>query len=107
MQIPLSYAEDIIGIRGTNIEYIRRASGAILTVQESRVPDEIIVEIKGTSSQVQMAQQLIQVGESRKPCHLEKGNYQTMFSGFARSIQLTLAYCTTTRSILNFRSLKS
>ena len=63
MQIPLSYAEDIIGIQGTNIAYIRRTSGAILTVQESRVPDEIIVEIKGTSSQVQMAQQLIQVGE--------------------------------------------
>ena len=64
MQIPLSYAEDIIGIQGTNIEYIRRTSGAILTVQESRVPDEIVVEIKGTSSQVQMAQQLIQVGDS-------------------------------------------
>ncbi|KAL1335437.1 hypothetical protein HN51_064330 [Arachis hypogaea] len=60
MQIPLSYAEDIIGIQGTNIDYIRRTSGAILTVQESRVPDEIIVEIKGTSSQVQLAQQLIQ-----------------------------------------------
>jgi len=61
MQIPLSYAEDIIGIQGTNIEYIRCTSGAILTVQESPVPDEIIVEIKGTSSQVQTAQQLIQV----------------------------------------------
>ncbi|KAK7329149.1 hypothetical protein VNO77_23296 [Canavalia gladiata] len=60
MQIPLSYAEDIIGIQGTNIDHIRRTSGAILTVQESRVPDEIIVEIKGTSSQVQTAQQLIQ-----------------------------------------------
>ncbi|XP_058755557.1 RNA-binding KH domain-containing protein PEPPER-like [Vicia villosa] len=60
MQIPLSYAEDIIGVQGTNIDYIRRTSGAILTVQESRVPDEIIVEIKGTSSEVQTAQQLIQ-----------------------------------------------
>ncbi|CAK8564089.1 unnamed protein product [Lathyrus sativus] len=60
MQIPLSYAEDIIGVHGTNIDYIRRTSGAILTVQESRVPDEIIVEIKGTSSEVQTAQQLIQ-----------------------------------------------
>lgn len=65
MQIPLSYAEDIIGIQGTNIDYIRRTSGAILTVQESRVPDEIVVEIKGTSSQVQTAQQLIQVGDFR------------------------------------------
>lgn len=62
MQIPLSYAEDIIGVGGTNIAFIRRNSGAILTIQESRgLPDEITVEIKGTSSQVQMAQQLIQV----------------------------------------------
>lgn len=65
MQIPLSYAEDIIGIGGANIAYIRRTSGAILTVQESRgLPDEITVEIKGTSSQVQTAQQLIQVGDN-------------------------------------------
>ena len=67
MQVPLSYAEDIIGIQGNNIAYIRRTSGAILTVQESRVPDEIIVEIKGTTSQVQMAQQLIQVGGLNGP----------------------------------------
>lgn len=61
MQVPLSYAEDIIGIGGANIAYIRRTSGAILTVQESQgMPDEITVEIKGTSSQVQIAQQLIQ-----------------------------------------------
>lgn len=72
MQIPLSYAEDIIGIQGTNIDYIRRTSGAILTVQESRVPDEIVVEIKGTTSQVQTAQQLIQVGDFIWPFHLEK-----------------------------------
>lgn len=62
MQIPISYAEDIIGIGGNSIEHIRRTSGAIITVQESRgLPDEITVEIKGSSSQVQMAQQLIQV----------------------------------------------
>ncbi|XP_071697354.1 RNA-binding KH domain-containing protein PEPPER-like [Rutidosis leptorrhynchoides] len=61
MQIPLVYAEDIIGVGGTNIAYIRRTSGAVLTVQESRgLPDEITVEIKGTASQVQTAQQLIQ-----------------------------------------------
>ncbi|CAK9188002.1 unnamed protein product [Ilex paraguariensis] len=65
MQVPLSYAEDIIGIGGANIAYIRRTSGAILTVQESMgLPDEITVEIKGTSSQVQAAEQLIQVGPS-------------------------------------------
>ncbi|XP_028080131.1 RNA-binding KH domain-containing protein PEPPER-like [Camellia sinensis] len=34
MQIPLSYAEDIIGIGGANIAYIRRTSGAILSVQD-------------------------------------------------------------------------
>lgn len=62
MQVPLSYAEDIIGIGGTSIAYIRRTSGAILSVQESRgLPDEITIEIKGTSSQVQTAEQLIQV----------------------------------------------
>ncbi|KAL3533275.1 hypothetical protein ACH5RR_006796 [Cinchona calisaya] len=61
MQIPLDYAEDIIGVGGANIAYIRRTSNAILTVQESRgLPDEITVEIKGSSSQVQTAQQLIQ-----------------------------------------------
>lgn len=62
MQIPLVYAEDIIGVGGTNIDYIRRTSGAVLTVQESvGLPDEIIVEIKGTTSQVQTAEQLIHV----------------------------------------------
>ncbi|KAL8208653.1 hypothetical protein R6Q57_008065 [Mikania cordata] len=61
MQIPLVYVEDIIGAGGTNIAYIRRTSGAILTVQESRgLVDEITIEIKGTASQVQIAQQLIQ-----------------------------------------------
>ncbi|ONK56367.1 uncharacterized protein A4U43_C10F7730 [Asparagus officinalis] len=61
MQIPLTYAEDIIGIGGGNIAYIRRTSGAVLTVQESGgLADEITVEIKGTSNQVQTAQQLIQ-----------------------------------------------
>ncbi|KAE8660292.1 RNA-binding KH domain-containing protein PEPPER [Hibiscus syriacus] len=61
MQIPFSYAEDIIGIGGVNIAHIRRTSGAIITVQESGgLSDEITVEIKGTSIQVQLAQQLIQ-----------------------------------------------
>lgn len=61
MQVPLAYAEDIIGIAGRNIAYIRRTSGAVLTVQESLGRgDEITVEIKGTASQVQTAQQLIQ-----------------------------------------------
>ncbi|CAJ1975848.1 unnamed protein product [Sphenostylis stenocarpa] len=75
MQIPLSYAEDIIGIQGTNIDYIRRTSGAVLTVQESRVPDEIVVEIKGTSSEVQTAQQLIQdfISSHKEPATISYG----------------------------------
>lgn len=64
MQIPLTYAEDIIGVKGANIAYIRANSGAVVTIQESLgSPDDITVEIKGTSSQVQAAQQLIQVIE--------------------------------------------
>ncbi|CAJ2631467.1 flowering locus K homology domain [Trifolium pratense] len=61
MQIPLSYADAVIGTAGTNISYIRRASGATVTIQETRgVPGEMTVEISGTASQVQTAQQLIQ-----------------------------------------------
>lgn len=62
MQIPLTYAENIIGVGGTNIAHIRRTSGSVLTIQESGTSrDEITVEIKSTSSQVQIAQNLIQV----------------------------------------------
>lgn len=61
MQIPLTYCDDIIGVGGSKIAYIRRSSGATLTVQESMgLADEITVEIKGNSAQVQAAQQLIQ-----------------------------------------------
>lgn len=61
MQIPLSYADAVIGTSGANISYIRRASGATIAIQETRgVPDEMTVEINGSASQVQTAQQLIQ-----------------------------------------------
>lgn len=61
MQIPLSYADAVIGTAGSNISYIRRASGSTVTIQETRgVPGEMTVEINGTASQVQTAQQLIQ-----------------------------------------------
>ncbi|KAJ9172047.1 hypothetical protein P3X46_015337 [Hevea brasiliensis] len=61
MQIPLSYADALIGVSGANISYIRRASGAAIAVQETRdVPGEMTVEINGTASQMQTAQQLIQ-----------------------------------------------
>ncbi|KAI9077994.1 hypothetical protein K1719_040123 [Acacia pycnantha] len=61
MQIPLSYADAVIGTAGASISYIRRISGATVTIQETRgVPGEMTVEISGTASQVQTAQQLIQ-----------------------------------------------
>ncbi|KAK4402193.1 Flowering locus K homology domain [Sesamum angolense] len=61
MQIPLSYADAVIGTQGASISYIRRVSGATVTIQETRgVPGEMTVEISGTASQVQTAQQLIQ-----------------------------------------------
>ncbi|CAN4093565.1 unnamed protein product [Withania somnifera] len=61
MQIPLSYADAVIGTSGSNISYIRRASGASIAIQETRgVPGEMTVEIIGSASQVQTAQQLIQ-----------------------------------------------
>ncbi|KAK3149951.1 hypothetical protein QOZ80_3AG0225260 [Eleusine coracana subsp. coracana] len=61
MQIPLSYADAVIGGSGASISYIRRHSGATVTIQESRgAPGEMTVEIIGTPSQVQTAQQLVQ-----------------------------------------------
>ncbi|KAL3516273.1 hypothetical protein ACH5RR_023175 [Cinchona calisaya] len=61
MQVPLSYADAVIGTSGSNISYVRRVSGATVTIQETRgVPGEMTVEINGTASQVQTAQQLIQ-----------------------------------------------
>ncbi|KAJ3687159.1 hypothetical protein LUZ61_016323 [Rhynchospora tenuis] len=61
MQVPLSYVDAVIGADGANISYIRRASGATVTVQETRgVPGEMTVEMVGSSAQVQAAQQLIQ-----------------------------------------------
>ncbi|KAE8712161.1 Flowering locus K-like proteiny domain [Hibiscus syriacus] len=42
MQIPLSYADAVIGTAGASISYIRRASGATVTIQETRgVPSEM------------------------------------------------------------------
>lgn len=62
MQIPLSYADAVIGAAGASISYIRRISGATVTIQETMgVPGEMTVETSGTASQVQTAQQLIQV----------------------------------------------
>lgn len=61
MQIPLSFADAVIGTGGQSISYIRRASGATVMIQETRgVPGEMTVEISGSAPQVQTAQQLIQ-----------------------------------------------
>ncbi|OIT38361.1 PREDICTED: RNA-binding KH domain-containing protein PEPPER-like [Nicotiana attenuata] len=87
MQVPLSYAEDIIGIGGANIAYIRRTSGAILTVQESRgLPEEITIEIKGTSSEVQTAEQLIQefISNHKEPAPSIYGTGGPGFGSFSR-----------------------
>ncbi|GMG99594.1 hypothetical protein Nepgr_001434 [Nepenthes gracilis] len=60
-QIPLSCADTVIGAGGANISYIRHASGATVTIEETRgVPGEMTVGINGTAAQVQAAQQLIQ-----------------------------------------------
>lgn len=62
MQIPLLYADAVIGTAGASISYIRRFSGATVTIQETRgVPTEMTVEIGGTASQVQAAKQMINV----------------------------------------------
>ncbi|KAI4301942.1 hypothetical protein L6164_035173 [Bauhinia variegata] len=76
MQIPLSYADAVIGAAGANISYIRRASGATVTIQETRgVPGEMTVEISGTASQVQTAQQLIQnfMADAAAPAQAQTG----------------------------------
>lgn len=62
MHIPLPYAEAVIGARGENIEFIRSVSGAVVVLKENgNYPGEVLVVIKGSSSQVQTAHQLLQV----------------------------------------------
>ncbi|KAF8772354.1 hypothetical protein HU200_005854 [Digitaria exilis] len=60
MQVPLSYADAVIGAAGASISYIRRHSGATISIQEG-APGEMTVEITGSASQVQTAQQLIKL----------------------------------------------
>ncbi|KAF8077235.1 hypothetical protein N665_1054s0012 [Sinapis alba] len=83
MQIPFSYAEDIIGLEGANIAFIRRRSESTITIQESPLPDQITVEIKGTSSQVQTAQQLIQefISNHKEPVSVS-GGYARVDAGY-------------------------
>ncbi|XP_077241498.1 flowering locus K homology domain-like [Tasmannia lanceolata] len=86
MQIPLSYADAVIGTGGANISYIRRASGATITIQETRgVSGEMTVEINGTATQVQTAQQLIQnfmaeaAGQAQNPTTSVDQGYNSSF----------------------------
>jgi hypothetical protein len=61
MKIPLPHAEEIIGARGENIEFIRSASGAVVILEEiGDYPEEVLVMIKGSPSQVQTAYELLQ-----------------------------------------------
>ena len=60
MQVPLSYVDAVIGSAGANISYIRKHSGATVSIQEG-VPGEMTVKMTGSASQVQTAQQLIKV----------------------------------------------
>jgi poly(rC)-binding protein 2/3/4 len=61
MQVPLAYAEEIIGVRGENIEFIRSVSGAVVVLEEIGDYQKVRVMIEGTPSQVQTAHQLVQV----------------------------------------------
>ncbi|KAK9137720.1 hypothetical protein Sjap_008314 [Stephania japonica] len=95
MQVPLSYADAVIGTAGANISYIRRASGATITIQETRgVPGEMTVEINGTASQVQAAQHLADIvlmnfmaeaagAAQNQPSGPTDNSYQTHGSVFA------------------------
>ncbi|CAA7404082.1 unnamed protein product [Spirodela intermedia] len=85
MQIPLSYADAVIGISGSSISYIRRASGATITIQETTgVPGEMTVEINGSASQVQTAQQLIQnfMAEAMGSAHNAASNQDQSYNSY-------------------------
>ncbi|KAF3789002.1 Flowering locus K-like proteiny domain [Nymphaea thermarum] len=85
MQIPLSYADAVIGAGGSSISYIRRASGATITIQETRgVPGEMTVEINGSASQVQTAQQLIQnfMAEAAGPTQNQLNSVDSAYNSY-------------------------
>lgn len=62
MQIPISYADAVIGTSGSNISCIRHSCCATIAIQTRRgALGEMTVEINGSASQVHAAQQMIQV----------------------------------------------
>jgi rRNA processing protein Krr1/Pno1 len=96
MQIPLSYADAIIGASGANVSYMRRTSGATITIQETRgVNGEMTVEVHGTAAQVQTAQQLVQVCAHGTEC---------IKKIFASVMQYTILLLNLYLVWLNFRS---
>jgi len=61
MKIPLPRAEEIIGERGENIEFVRSVSGAVVILEEiGDYSEEVLIVIKGSPSQVQTAHQRLQ-----------------------------------------------
>jgi len=47
MKIPLPYAEEIIGERGENIEFVRSVSGAVVILEEiGDYSEEVLIVIK-------------------------------------------------------------
>lgn len=82
MQIPQSYTNAVIGISGANMSYICCASGASIAIQETKgVPGEMTVEIHGSASQFQTAQQLLQCSlQDSNVAISEKG--KSTFSGW-------------------------
>ncbi|WVZ79049.1 hypothetical protein U9M48_026676 [Paspalum notatum var. saurae] len=64
MQLALQYAEEIIGVKGENIEFIESVSGATVDFEEiGDYLEEVLIIIKGSPSQVQTAQELVQLGD--------------------------------------------
>lgn len=59
-QVPLNYMDFVIGENGENIRYCRRTSGAIIHVYETTgVPGQVTIDIRGSMTEVHIAQQLI------------------------------------------------
>ncbi|WJZ85001.1 hypothetical protein VitviT2T_004571 [Vitis vinifera] len=92
IKIPFSAAKDIIGIAGETIDHIRRTSGSIITIEEDRsLPDEYILEVRGTTSQLQTAQQLIEeLLESHHQPGREGSIYDNMDAGLSSNSQFAL-----------------
>ncbi|XP_059664938.1 uncharacterized protein LOC132311180 isoform X3 [Cornus florida] len=61
IQVSLLEAADVIGVGGANVAYIHQTSGANLIVSETEgVPEQMTIEMEGTSSEVDNAERLIQ-----------------------------------------------